>query len=339
MRQEQAPHEWVTTGDDRRLAVDVAGAPDGSPVFLLHGTPGSRKGPRPRGIVLHRLGVRLVSYDRPGYGDSDRMEGRSIADAAADVAAIADHLGIERFAIVGRSGGGPHALACAALLGRRVTRAAVLVSLAPSDASDLNWFDGMDAGNVTEYSTADADHGALLESLTTWADRTQEDPRDFFGLLEPALTAPDRRVVQDVALRRLLMSTYAEALHKGPAGWIDDVLALRRKWQFDLSEITAETRLWHGADDTFSPASHTRWLAERIPCAEVEIERGIGHFGAVEVLPRMLRWLTQYAEALTPAMVRPQFPRAAVPSGTGWELRKDRAGRSVDRPVDRHAAL
>lgn len=295
-------------------------------------------GPRPRGIVLHRLGIRLISYDRPGYGDSDRAEGRRVADAAIDVEAIADHLKIDRFAIVGRSGGGPHALACAAELGSRITRAAVLVSLAPSDASDLDWYDGMDAVNVTEFSAADANHGDLLKSLTMWAERTQENPRNFVGLLEPALTEPDRRVVQDVALRRLLTSTYAEALRNGPDGWIDDVLALRRKWNFDFSRITARTRLWHGADDTFSPVDHTRWLAAHLPAdVEVEIEPGVGHFGAVEVLPRILHWLTRVdAMAGAVPMVRAQSLPGPARSAA---INKDHADRSPDRQVDRHAAL
>ncbi|GAB3901332.1 hypothetical protein GCM10027612_64540 [Microbispora bryophytorum subsp. camponoti] len=117
---------------ERRLAVAQRGKIHGGrPVFLLHGTPGSRIGPLPREGLLYRLGVRLITYDRPGYGGSDRHEGRSVGDVAADVAAIADHLGLDRFAVVGRSGGGPHALACAALIPHRVTRAAVLVGLAP----------------------------------------------------------------------------------------------------------------------------------------------------------------------------------------------------------------
>src|SRR4051794_39170038 len=98
--------------DDRVLAVEVSGALDGVPVFLLHGTPGSRSGPRPRTSVLYRQGVRLISYDRPGYGGSTRMQNRRVVDAAADVDAIADRMGVDRFAVVGRSGGGPHALAC-----------------------------------------------------------------------------------------------------------------------------------------------------------------------------------------------------------------------------------
>uniref|UniRef100_UPI0013B3CC93 alpha/beta fold hydrolase n=1 Tax=Nonomuraea lactucae TaxID=2249762 RepID=UPI0013B3CC93 len=120
----------MVTPDGRKLAVEDRGNPEGTPVFLLHGTPGSRFGPSPRAGVLYRLGIRLITFDRPGYGHSDRRRGRSVSDVASDVAAIAGALGIGSFAVVGRSGGAPHALACAALLPGLVTRAAALVGLA-----------------------------------------------------------------------------------------------------------------------------------------------------------------------------------------------------------------
>ncbi|MYV57581.1 alpha/beta fold hydrolase, partial [Streptomyces sp. SID3212] len=111
----------VRGADGRHLMVERLGDPHGRPIFLMHGTPGSRLGPAPRGLVLYQRGMQLIAYDRPGYGDSDRLQGRSVADVAQDVTTIADALGLERFAVVGRSGGAPHALACAALLPDRVT--------------------------------------------------------------------------------------------------------------------------------------------------------------------------------------------------------------------------
>lgn len=203
MTREPVTIEYVTTDDGRQLAVDVTGAPDGYPVFLLHGTPGSRNGPKPRGIVLYRLGLQLICYDRPGYGGSDRNEGRTVRDAAGDVAAIADKMGINRFAVVGRSGGGPHALACAAVMPERVSSTAVLVCLAPSsDAVGLDWYHGMSRQNVQEYGTADVDVQALLTNLKARAEQAQRDPRRFIGLIESELSEPDKRVVGDVVLRQ-----------------------------------------------------------------------------------------------------------------------------------------
>ncbi|MBM0258139.1 alpha/beta hydrolase [Micromonospora sp. 4G55] len=290
--------EFAHRADNKRVAYEVTGAPDGFPVFLLHGTPGSRRGPKPRGIVLYRLGVRLIAHDRPGYGDSDRREGRDVADAARDVEAIADQLGLEHFAVAGRSGGGPHALACAAdgALRGRVARVAVLVSFAPSDATQLDWFAGMNSDNVRGFGgDGNRDTASVIEQIRRRAARAIEDPRFLLEELMVEMSAADRRAVNDAALRRLITDTYEEALRAGPYGWIDDVLALRRSWKFDLGAIdTAVTpvRLWHGAEDTFAPASHARWLAGQIPGAEVEVQPGAAHFDAVEELPRMLRWLT-----------------------------------------------
>ncbi|WP_034593116.1 alpha/beta fold hydrolase [Hamadaea tsunoensis] len=291
MLQQQSKDGEVVTPDGRTLRYCVTGALSGSPVFLLHGQPGSRNGPKPRGSVLYRLGVQLIAYDRPGYGGSTRHKGRSVADAAGDVLAIAQALGIERFAVVGRSGGAPHALACAALL-PAVTRTAALVSVAPSDADDLDWFGGMTSGNVADYNVADADGVRLAEQLRIRADRIRRDPDNMLEDMLASLSAADLRVVGDMALRKLLTETYAEALREGPYGWIDDVFALRSPWGFRLGDVKGEVLLWHGADDTFSPVSHTRWLAEHIPGAKVQVQPAMAHFGAVEVLPDLLGWLT-----------------------------------------------
>jgi pimeloyl-ACP methyl ester carboxylesterase len=280
----------VEAPDGRRLTVEVSGAPRGLPVVLMHGTPGSGSGPRPRSSVLYRLNVRLVSYDRPGYGGSDRHERRSVADAAADVATIVDALDIGSFAVVGRSGGGPHALACAALLGERVTRTAILVGMAPADAGDLDWFDGMNDDNVRAYTAADS-ASLITEMLTARADATRLDPETLLTQIELQMTEPDRRVVRDISMRRLLAETYAEAVRTGPYGWIDDVLALRATWGFSLESIRCPVLLWHGADDTFSPVSHARWLAERIDHAQIHVEKNAAHFTAVEILPDLFSWL------------------------------------------------
>ncbi|NUT36620.1 MAG: alpha/beta fold hydrolase [Hamadaea sp.] len=255
--------------------------------------PGSRSGPKPRGSVLYRLGIKLISYDRPGYGGSTPHPHRSVADAVRDVLTIADHLGHERFAVVGRSGGGPHALACAALRPERVTRAAALVSLAPPDAPDLDWFAGMTEGNVREFTMAARDRGMLAEHLTRRADEIRSDPDKLIEALLKEVTDPDLQVVRDYAIRRLLTDTYSVAFEQGPFGWIDDVLAIRSPWGFTVEDIDVPTRLWHGADDNFSPVSHTRWFARHIPGAELEVQPATAHFGAVEVLPKLLAWLAQ----------------------------------------------
>lgn len=281
---------------DRSLTADSWGDPAGAPVILLHGTPGSHRGPRPRSSILYRLGVRLISYDRPGYGESARFAGRSVADAADDVAAVAEAFGVTEFSVVGRSGGGPHALACAALLPDRVRSVAVLVGLAPSDAKDLGWYDGMTQSNVRDYSaaaTAATGDAASLSAFAEHAKRVQANPEVLLHSLRPDLTGPDRRVVDDITIRNQLTETYSEALRDGTDGWIDDVLALRKPWDFDLTAIKQPLLLWHGAEDSFSPVGHAIWLAEHIPTAVIEVAKGASHFGAVEILPRALAWVKE----------------------------------------------
>ena len=276
----------------RRLSTQVSGDPDGRPVLLLHGTPGSRLGPHPRSAVLHRLGIRLISFDRPGYGGSDRVEGRNVADAASDVLAIADAYGLDRFAVVGRSGGGPHALACAALLPHRLTKAAVLVGIAPHGAIGLDWFDGMAEFNVAEFEAAASSYEDIVAHTKEVASATRADPASLIARLQAELPEPDLRVVADQGIRSKLVETYAEALRTSDYGWVDDALAFCSPWGFDPTTVTVPVLLWHGASDVFSPASHARWLASRITNATVVVQAGAAHFGALDVLPDILRWVS-----------------------------------------------
>jgi pimeloyl-ACP methyl ester carboxylesterase len=320
----------VCVAGKRKVAWDSWGSPTGMPVFLLHGTPGSHSGPRPRSSVLYRLGVRLVSYDRPGYGGSDPYPGRTVADAVGDIEAIADRLKLDKFGVLGRSGGGPHALACAALLADRVERVACLVGLAPSDAEGLDWYSGMTKSNTWEFKKAEEEtnnesgdghltarrlkngHAAhrqlqngntsdlgfqngnatnIRTHLAEQAQRIREDPEELLRTLTDELAHADGRVVNDLAIRRLLTDTYQEAVRKGADGWIDDVVALRRPWRFDLATIKVPVLLWHGANDVFSPVAHTDWLAQQIPGAMIAVQPDAAHFNALEIMPSVLAWI------------------------------------------------
>lgn len=249
-------------------------------------------GPYPKGRVLYELGVRLISFDRPGYGHSDRLAARAVADVVPDVIAIADALGLGRFAVLGRSGGGPHALACAALLPERVTRAGVLVGLAPWAAEGLDWFAGMSDSNVLEYSTAAFAPDELVAHLMHAATRIKADPASHVNdIIGPEMPESDRRVVSDGGIRSMLERMFAEATVASADGWIDDALAFCSPWGFDIADIKVPVLLWHGENDVFSPVAHARWLAERIPGAIMAIRPGSAHFGALEVLPDVLSWL------------------------------------------------
>jgi pimeloyl-ACP methyl ester carboxylesterase len=220
------------------------------------------------------------------------MAGRQVADVAADVLAIADAYGVQKFSVVGRSGGGPHALACAALLPERTTKAAVLVGLAPQGADGLDWFDGMAQSNVIEFTAAASSYADIAAHTKVVASAVRANPASLIARLQAELPDPDRRVVADRGIRSMLIESYAEALRTSDYGWIDDALAFCSPWGFDPATVTVPVLLWHGASDVFSPASHARWLADRIPSATVVVQAGAAHFGALDVLPDILRWLT-----------------------------------------------
>jgi pimeloyl-ACP methyl ester carboxylesterase len=286
---------FVRSADGRKVAVQETGNPNGQPVFLLHGTPGSRLGPLPRSRVLYELGVRLITFDRPGYGWSDRLAFRLVADVVPDVEAIADALELDRFGVLGRSGGGPHALACAALLPERVTRAGVLVGLAPRAAKGLDWFAGMADSNVREFTAAATAPEVLTERLAQAAARIRADPASHVSTLNPEMPEADRRIVADVGIRTLLAQNFAEALRDSADGWVDDALAFCSPWGFDLGDIRVPLLLWHGQDDVFSPAAHARWLADQIPTAVMSIRPATAHFASLEVVPDVLSWLIRPA--------------------------------------------
>jgi pimeloyl-ACP methyl ester carboxylesterase len=283
----------MRAADGRRIAVKVSGKPAGHPVFFFHGTPGSNIGPMPRTQVLSMMGVQVISFDRPGYGRSDRLFSRTVADVVPDVVAIADSMELESFAVVGRSGGGPHALACAAQLPDRVTRAAALVSLAPWGAAGLDWFNGMAGSNVDAFTTAASDPELLITRLVQDAAKIAENPASQFADLGTEMPEPDRRMMADVGIRRVLAENSKEALRYGADGWIDDVLAFCSPWGFDVSDIKVPVELWAGEMDVFSPVTHTRWLGDRIPDARVQIRPESAHFDALkelaDIMSRLIR--------------------------------------------------
>jgi pimeloyl-ACP methyl ester carboxylesterase len=283
--------------------VQLSGDPRGEPVFYLHGTPGSRVGPRPTDQELTDRNVWLISFDRPGYGRSDRLESRTVADVAPDVEAIADELGLERFAVLGRSGGGPHALACAALLPGRVTRAAALVSLAPRQAAGLKWFEGMAESNRQAYTIAEEDPHELSIRLKQATEEITADPASHIAVLTPEMPEVDRRIVADGNIRAELEQNFFEGLRISAEGWIDDVLAFCSPWGFDVSDIRVPVYLWHGGRDVFSPVAHTQWLAERIPGARREFPPDRAHFGALEKVPWVLSWLSGQTTNVPPIPV------------------------------------
>jgi len=264
--------------DGRALEVHELGDPNGFPIVMHHGTPGS-------GRVYDRLampGVRLIGYDRAGYGGSDRNRGRTIASIAADVLALGDALGLERFATWGISGGGPHALACAALCGGRLTAAASLAGIAPFGAEGLDWLAGMGEDNVEEFGLVLQGEETLAPSLAEQREgMLAATPEELFAAVETLLGAADRAALTG-ALAEFIHSNTSHGLERGVDGWIDDDLAFAADWGFDLAGITTPVLIVQGGDDRFVPKSHGEWLAAHVPGCEAWIDDENGHLTLLE---------------------------------------------------------
>jgi pimeloyl-ACP methyl ester carboxylesterase len=282
----------IAASDDRKLAISTFGPPSGFPVLYHHGTPGSRLVPTPDPGLLDRAGVRLLTFDRPGYGSSSRRLGRSVADAAADAGLVADAFGAEHFAVLGYSGGGPHALACAALLPGRVTRCATIASIAPLDAAGLDFFAGMSEGNVSEFDKALAGREALAAELDPVAAAVADDVFAFIASLASEVGDGDAAALERPEVTQMFATSFTEGLRPGSGGWVDDDLAFASPWGFDVGAITVPVGIWQGTVDRLVPLGHGGWLLNAVPGAEGHVLVGAGHIGALDELGPALNWLT-----------------------------------------------
>ena len=284
----------VRTPDDRTLAVEESGDPAGRPVLIHTGTPNSRHlyGPNVRDAGAR--GLRLISYDRPGYGGSSPQPGRTVADCAGDVRTICAELGIDRLATWGISGGGPHVLACAALLPDLVTAAASLASLAPYGAEGLDYFGGMGQENVDDIRLFLTDEVAARAK--TDKDREEllaSSPADTASAMESLLTPTDAAALHG-ELAEYVTSSAQAGLAPGSQGWWDDNCTVR-PWGFDLSDIAVPVLLLHGRQDMFVPFGHGEWLATHIPGVEARLLDDDGHLTLLQNrVPEVHAWLAQH---------------------------------------------
>ncbi|WP_108252387.1 alpha/beta fold hydrolase [Planctomonas deserti] len=220
--------------------------------------------------------IRLVSYGRPSYGGSTPRPGRSVATAAEDVAAVADALGLERFAVMGASGGGPHALACAALLPDRVSGVVNLAGLAPFDADGIDWFGGMASDGASLRAAAEG-----RDARERYEATAEFDPESFVERDYDALAGAWSSLSDDVGL----------AAADGSDGLIDDDVAFVTPWGFDVTDVRAPVLLVHGGRDRVVPPSHSEWLATHCPRAELWRRPDDGHVSVLSECPAALDWL------------------------------------------------
>ena len=273
----------VTLDDGRTLHGYDSGRRKRYPVIWHHGTPNVGNPPKPLMKAAKKLGLRWVSFDRPGYGGSTQDPGRTVRSVADDVMALADELELERFAVMGHSGGGPHALACAAAYPDRVTAVVSAGGLAPLSAKGLDWFEGM---GVTSSTSLKAGLDGVAGKRRHEEDNSDAEI-DFIDRDWEALTGA----------WGWLGKVAAEGVATGIDGLIDDDIAYVTQWGVDLARITAPVLLTHGGADRVVPAAHSRWLARAIAGAELWELPGEGHISSLAAdahgTEDALRWLAE----------------------------------------------
>jgi pimeloyl-ACP methyl ester carboxylesterase len=266
-------HYYDTAADaaDARLAV-----------FWQHGTPNTGAPPEPLFQAAAEHGIRWVSHDRPGYGGSTPRPGRDVASVAADVAGVADALGIGRFAVMGHSGGGTYALACGALLPERVQAVVCASGLAPFDAEGLDWFAGMTSSGAAELRAATRGRAALEQHLAVgeW-DPEQFTPEDHATLAGPW---------------SWFGVVVARAFEGGLGGMVDDDLSYVAPWGFDPGQVRAPVLYLHGGRDRVVPGSHAEWLSRHTPSAELWLRPDDGHISVLRSGADAVGWLHEHAE-------------------------------------------
>jgi len=258
---------------ERVLHVLRGGADQGVALVFHWGTPSPPVRWDSLSAAARQRGLSLISYARPGYSRSTRDRGRSVADAAADTAVVLDALGAGEFVAVGHSGGGPHALACAALLADRCLAAVSVAGLAPFDADDIDWMAGMDDESVEEHTTALTGEAALDSYLQQSAE-----PLSAVTAEEIAVLLPE---VDRIALAEELADVLVRSLRLGVAegidGWLDDELAFVKPWGFDLGLIRVPVAVWHGRDDRMVPFAHGEWLHTHLATSRSRFLEDEGH--------------------------------------------------------------
>jgi pimeloyl-ACP methyl ester carboxylesterase len=288
--------DLIPLPDGRQLEVLWTGDPDALPVVLHGGTPG---GPVPypeAAQAAAEIGLRVLMTGRPGYGRSTPQPGRSVADVAADTAAVLDHYGLVEFVTSGASGGGPHSLACAALLPGRCLAASTVAGVAPYDADGLDFLAGMGEENVEEFGLALQGREALepfvAEQVGQMGQATPEAIVEAMGSLLPPV---DLAVVTG-ELSEMMVAGMTKAFEVSGDGWIDDDLAFTKPWGFGLDDIAVPVTVWQGALDMMVPFAHGQWLAAHVPGATARLYDEHGHLSlAVAHLPEVLRDLVSSA--------------------------------------------
>lgn len=264
----------IELSDGRSLGYAAYGPVGGDPLIFCHGTPGSRYTRHPDVSLLETHGIRQVTLERPGYGQSTYVAGRTLLDWPEDVREAADSLGYEEFAIAGISGGGPHALACAARIPQRLTGIAILNGAGPINAPGAT--DGMALKNRLSQVFG---HLPLIGRVRTWLGvrAIRKDPDAVIDSLGASFADVDEEILQRPEVRSMLRQDLTEAVRQGTKGWRHDGDLAFSSWGFGLDEISPHVDLWHGGLDQNAPITMGRYVAEELPSCTPRFYADEGH--------------------------------------------------------------
>lgn len=273
--------------DGRTLAWTESGEASGRVVFAFHGLPGSRFQRHPDEEIARARGLRLIHLERPGFGLSSPQPRRRLEDWPRDVARLADALGIARFAVLGISGGGPFALACAALLPDRVTRTAVVSGVAPPASMKGD----MTSVARTAFFLAARAAWLLRPALLAGAQLATRFPARFLDSVASQMSPPDRPILARPQIRAMLERDVEAAFAQGPDGVLCDLVLYARPWNLPLASIRCPTAFWHGTGDRMIPDSASRMLARIVGPSELRLIEGQGHFMVFDRWAEIVDWL------------------------------------------------
>lgn len=274
--------ERLEVSGGRVLEYLVEGPTGAQALVMHHGTPGVAIVLEPVAEAAARHGMRFVTHSRPGYRDSSPHPGRRVADVTDDVAALLDAVGADDFVTLGWSGGGPHALACAALLPDRCRAAAIVAGVAPYNAEGLDWLDGMGEENIAEFGAAATSTEALDRFLAEASAGLKDvQPDDVIAAFGDLLSTADHTALRD-GLSDYLAESCRAAVSRGYDGWRDDDLAFLADWGIDLASIQVPVSIWQGDQDRMVPRDHGRWLGNHVAGATTHLVPGEGHLSLMK---------------------------------------------------------
>jgi pimeloyl-ACP methyl ester carboxylesterase len=281
----------VSLEGGRALGFAEFGDPGGHPVLYFHGFPSSRLEARIAGSAASRLRIRLIALDRPGYGLSDFQPDRTLLDWPGDVTAFADALAMERFSLLGISGGAPYAAACALDLADRLVSVGIVCGLGPVDVPECTR--DMTLSHRLAFFLSLRTPRLARSLFRVVASDIRRDPRRFLAAFTAQAPEPDRRILRREGIRQALLEAFREAVRGGPEGCIHDLGLYSRPWGLSLEKIEVGVNLWHGEKDQTVPAAMGRYLAKTIPRTQATFIPGEGHFSLpikhMETILRTLR--------------------------------------------------